>query len=185
MKKTRTITVEWEDGDLNDHCFEMDVPENADEDTVNQLVEYRVWDEAVFGMKGAAMIYKRKARKSHKVGPEHRIQNDIIKILRLNHCNVMRANAGIIKTQNGSVFKGMENGTPDLIGFRWQDKQIFFIEVKSPTGRIRSDQLAYHSDLMHHKVIHGIARSVDDALKIVNEGLIGYGYPDTDKKEWY
>lgn len=139
----------------------------------------------VVGMKGAAMIYKRKARKSHKVGLEHRIQNDIIKILRLNHCNVMRANAGIIKTQNGSVFKGMENGTPDLIGFRWQDKQIFFIEVKSPTGRIRSDQLAYHSDLMHHKVIHGIARSVDDALKIVNEGLIGYGYPDTDKKEWY
>lgn len=79
----------------------------------------------------------------------------------------------------------MQPGTPDLIGFRWQDKQIFFIEVKSPTGRIRSDQLAYHSDLMHHKVIHGIARSVDDALKIVNEGLIGYGYPDTDKKEWY
>ena len=59
----------------------------------------------VVGMKGAAMIYKRKARKSHKVGPEHRIQNDIIKILRLNHCNVMRANAGIIKTQNGSVFR--------------------------------------------------------------------------------
>jgi hypothetical protein len=38
---------------------------------------------------------------------------------------------------------------------------------------------------VHRKVIHGIARSVDDALKIVNEGLIGYGYPDTDKKEWY
>lgn len=77
------------------------------------------------------MIYKRKSRKSRKVGPEHRIQNDIIKILRLNHCNVMRANAGIIKTQSGSIFKGMENGTPDLIGFRWRDKQIFFIEVKS------------------------------------------------------
>ena len=28
--KDRTITVEWEDGDMNDHCFEMDVPENAD-----------------------------------------------------------------------------------------------------------------------------------------------------------
>lgn len=30
--KNRTITVEWEDGDMNDHCFEMDVPENADEE---------------------------------------------------------------------------------------------------------------------------------------------------------
>lgn len=46
--KTRTITVEWEDGDMNDHSFEMDVPENADEDTVNRLVEDRVWDEAVY-----------------------------------------------------------------------------------------------------------------------------------------
>lgn len=46
--KNRTITVEWEDGDMNEHCFEMDVPENADEDTVNQLVEHRVWDEAVY-----------------------------------------------------------------------------------------------------------------------------------------
>lgn len=55
--KNRTITVEWEDGDMNDHCFEMDVPENADEDTVNQLVEYRVWMKLfiiVVGMKGGS-----------------------------------------------------------------------------------------------------------------------------------
>ncbi len=44
--------------------------------------------------------------------------------------------------------------------------------------------MAYHQDLMHRHVIHGIARSIDDALKIVREGLIGYGYPDTKKKEW-
>ena len=48
MKKTRTITVEWEDGDYNERGFEMDVPVDADEDTVNQLVEHRVWDEAVY-----------------------------------------------------------------------------------------------------------------------------------------
>lgn len=77
----------------------------------------------------------------------------------------------------------MQPGTPDLIGYRFKDRQIFFIEVKAPKGRIRPDQLAYHHDLMHRHVIHGIARSIDDALKIVNEGLIGYGYPDTDKKE--
>ena len=89
----------------------------------------------------------------------------------------------MIKTEKGNYFKGMQPGTPDLIGYRFKDRQIFFIEVKAPKGRIRPDQLAYHQDLMHRHVIHGIARSIDDALKIVREGLIGYGYPDTKKKE--
>lgn len=71
------------------------------------------------------------------------------------------------------------------MGFRWVDNQIFFIEVKSKTGKPRPDQIRFHEFLASHNVIHGIVRSVDDALKIVNEGLIGYGYPDTDKKEWY
>lgn len=128
------------------------------------------------------MVYRRKVRR--KVGPEHRIQNDIIRALRFNRCWVDRANSGMIKTEKGNYFKGMQPGTPDLIGYRFKDRQIFFIEVKAPKGRIRPDQLAYHQDLMHRHVIHGIARSIDDALKIVREGLIGYGYPDTNKKEW-
>lgn len=128
------------------------------------------------------MVYRRKVRR--KVGPEHRIQNDIIRALRFNRCWVDRANSGMIKTEKGNYFKGMQPGTPDLIGYRFKDRQIFFIEVKAPKGRIRPDQLAYHQDLMHRHVIHGIARSIDDALKIVREGLIGYGYPDTKKKEW-
>lgn len=39
MKKTRTITVEWEDGDYNERGFEMDVPVDADESAVDELVE--------------------------------------------------------------------------------------------------------------------------------------------------
>lgn len=73
---------------------------------------------------------------------------------------------------------GVKPGTPDLIGYRLKDKQVFFIEVKAPKGRISQMQQMYHLDLMHKHVIHGIARSVEDAVKIVNEGLIGYGYPD-------
>ena len=129
------------------------------------------------------VVYRRRTRRTHKVGPEHRIQNDIIAMLRMHRCSVMRVNAGTIKTQSGSYFKGVENGTPDLIGYRWRDKQIFFIEVKAPKGRIRPDQLAYHKDLMHHNVIHGIARSVDDALKIIDEDLVGYGYPDYEENK--
>lgn len=47
MKKTRTITVEWEDGDYNERGFEMDVPVDADESAVDELVESAVFDEAV------------------------------------------------------------------------------------------------------------------------------------------
>lgn len=47
MKKTRTITVEWEDVDYNERGFEMDVPVDADESAVDELVESAVFDEAV------------------------------------------------------------------------------------------------------------------------------------------
>lgn len=32
--------------------------------------------------------------------------------------------------------------------------------------------------LTSHNIIHGIARSVDDALMIINGGLVGYGFND-------
>ena len=111
-------------------------------------------------------------------GPEHRIQNAIIATLNWRRCAVIRLNAGAIPTKNGGLFRGVKPGTPDLIVYRLKDKQVFFIEVKAPKGRISQAQQLYHLDLMHKHVIHGIARSVEDAVKIVNEGLIGYGYPD-------
>lgn len=126
------------------------------------------------------MVYRQR-RVKRGPGPEHRIQNDIIRALRFNKCWVDRANSGMIKTEKGNYFKGMQPGTPDLIGYRFKDRQIFFIEVKAPKGRIRPDQLAYHQDLMHRHVIHGIARSIDDALKIIDEDLVGYGYPDYEE----
>lgn len=74
---------------------------------------------------------------------------------------------------------------PICSGGAGQTSRYFFVEVKAPKGKIRPDQLAFHADLMHRKVIHGIARSPEDALKIVKQGLIGYGYPDVNKKEWF
>ena len=128
----------------------------------------------------------RKRRKVHKKGPEALIQRNIIAVLNLNRCTVFRGNVGKVRTPDGRFFNtGLPNGFPDLFGWRWSDNQFYCIEVKAPKGRIRPDQLAFHQDLMHRRVIHGIARSVDDALKIVKEGLIGYGYPDVNKKEWF
>lgn len=56
------------------------------------------------------------------------------------------------------------------------DGSIFFIECKNETGRPRADQIRFHNFLMKQHTIHGIARSPEDALKIINGGLVGYGF---------
>lgn len=107
---------------------------------------------------------------------EHDIQNLIQIKLTENNCRVFRANVGKVKTIDGRWFDtGLPKGFPDLFGFT-KDGLFFAIEVKSKTGRIRDDQIRFHEFLNNWNIVHGIARSTDDAIKIVNERLIGYGY---------
>ncbi|WP_343327727.1 VRR-NUC domain-containing protein [Lactobacillus xujianguonis] len=75
---------------------------------------------------------------------------------------------------------GLPNGFTDLFGMKISNGKAFYIEVKTPTGRIEHKQMEFHHELMHAHAIHGIARSVEDALKIVDEELVGYGYPKED-----
>lgn len=110
---------------------------------------------------------------------EHKIQNDIRIALSRHQCTVFRVNVGSVKTPDGRFFSaGVPSGHPDLYGFRWSDHQAFYIEVKTPTGRPRKDQIQFHRMLTSHGIIHGIARSPEDAIKIVDEGLVGYGFKD-------
>lgn len=111
--------------------------------------------------------------------PEHQIQNEIRLALSRNQCTVFRVNVGKIHLPDGTFFQtGVPNGHPDCYGFRWVDNQIFYIEVKNERGRPRKDQIRFHNFLQSHNVIHGICRSADDALKVVTDGLIGYGFDD-------
>lgn len=128
---------------------------------------------------------KKTSRKNKTV--EKQIQTEIIQTLRLSRVSVYRVNVGLFETKyGGRVRTGVPNGFPDLFGFKWDDGKVFFIEVKKPKHyRISPAQMAFHQDLMHHHVIHGIAKSTQDALKIVNDNLVGYGYPDTEVKDWY
>ncbi|MGQ5708811.1 VRR-NUC domain-containing protein [Lactobacillus sp. PSON] len=110
---------------------------------------------------------------------EHQIQNEIRVVLSQNKCTVFRANVGSVKLPDGRWFTtGLPKGFPDLFGIRWSDNQTFFIEVKNATGKPRADQVRFHEFLKSHNVIHGIARSSEDALKIVQCGLVGYGYQE-------
>lgn len=108
---------------------------------------------------------------------EHEIQKKIQVELSQHKCSVFRTNVGKVKMSDGRWFNtGLPQGFPDLMGFRWVDNQIFFIEVKSKTGKPRPDQIRFHEFLASHNVIHGIARSVAEARQIVDGGLVGYGY---------
>lgn len=108
---------------------------------------------------------------------EHNIQKEIQVALSQHKCSVFRTNVGKVMTIDHRCFDtGLPPGFPDLMGYRWVDNQIFFIEVKNKTGKPREDQIRFHEFLTSHKVIHGIARSAKDALMIVDGALIGYGF---------
>ena len=108
---------------------------------------------------------------------EHSIQKEIQVALSQHKCSVFRTNVGKVMTIDHRWFDtGLPQGHPDLYGFRWVDGKIFYIEVKSKTGKPSDDQIRFHNMLISHNIIHGIARSVQDALMIVDGGLIGYGY---------
>ena len=55
--------------------------------------------------------------------------------------------------------------TPEMVG---QQVAVFLsIEVKTPTGRIRPEQQAWLETVQAAGGIAGVARSVEDALRIV------------------
>lgn len=114
---------------------------------------------------------------SNSTKSEHAIQSEIQVALSKHKCSIFRANVGKIRLPDGRFFStGLPSGFPDLFGFRWTDGKIFFIEVKNAKGRLRPDQIVFHKMLQRHGIIHGVARSVEDALMIVDGGLVGYGF---------
>lgn len=110
---------------------------------------------------------------------EHKIQNQIrLTLSQHGHVN-FRANVGKIKLPDGRWFDtGLPRGFPDLFGFKTVNGKIYFLEVKSSSGRARKDQIAFHRALTNYHVIHGLVRSPEEALRVVEEELVGYGFRD-------
>lgn len=99
---------------------------------------------------------------------EHEIQNEIRIALSQNGCTMFRANAGQVTTRDGRQFYGMPKGYPDLSGFRNVDGKAIFIEVKNEKGKLRPEQITFGNFLKSQPVLYGVARSVEEALAIVN-----------------
>lgn len=110
---------------------------------------------------------------------EHQIQSAILVAVSKHQCTIFRSNVGKVKTADGRWFDtGLPKGHSDLYGFKWLNGKVFYLEIKNERGKPRPAQIQFHKMLTSHHIIHGIARSADDALKIVDEELVGYGFKD-------
>ena len=85
---------------------------------------------------------------------------------------VYRTNVGKVKTADGRWFDtGLPTGFTDLMGYKPENGRIFFLEVKTETGRRRKDQVAFANGLCDKNVIYGVARSAEEAVTIVRDEL--------------
>ena len=99
---------------------------------------------------------------------ESLIQNQIRVELSKAGYTVFRINVGKVRMADGRWFEtGAPKGFSDLFGFR-PDGQIFFIEVKNEKGRLRDDQKKFMEAMKKRGALVGVARSVEDAMRIVD-----------------
>jgi len=63
---------------------------------------------------------------------------------------------------------GFVSGAPDLIVLK--DGKVFFLEIKTQTGRVRASQKLFAERVRQHGFDYFVIRSLDDALKAVGYG---------------
>lgn len=101
---------------------------------------------------------------------EKDIQNEI-RLALSPYAVVFRANVGYFNTYDGRVVAtGLPNGFSDLFGTRKSDGKSFYIEVKNEKGRTSKDQDKFLKRMKECGAIVGVARSGEEAVKILLEG---------------
>jgi len=108
---------------------------------------------------------------------EQSIQQHIRLTCSTGSTRLFRNNTGTLRDQHGRpVSFGLCKGSADLIGWRTvtitpemvgQQVAVFTsIEVKTPTGRLKPEQQQWLDAVQAAGGIAGVARSVEDALRI-------------------
>ena len=105
-------------------------------------------------------------------GKEQALQDSIRVELAKAGYIAFRTNVGKVKTADGRWFDtGLPSGFPDLMGFKPENGKIYFIEVKTPKGKRRADQVRFAKNLRDKCAIYGVARSAGEAVTIVRDEL--------------
>lgn len=109
---------------------------------------------------------------------EQRIQQEIRLACGTGDTRLFRNNTGTLRDQNGRPVQfGLCKGSADLIGWKrvtitsdmvGTTVAVFVsIEVKTATGRLRPEQQQWLDAVQAAGGIAGVARSVEDALRIM------------------
>lgn len=108
---------------------------------------------------------------------EQRIQQEIRIACSTGDTRLWRNNTGTLRDANGRPVQfGLCKGSADLIGWKrvtitpemvGTTVAVFLsIEVKTPTGRLRPEQQQWLNAVQAAGGIAGVARSVEDALRL-------------------
>lgn len=98
------------------------------------------------------------------------IQNEI-RIALSEYTVTFRANVGVFFTKDGRPIQtGLPKGFSDLFGFRKSDGRIFFIEVKTETGKLSEKQKYFLETMKQLGAIAGVARNPQEAIEIIQTG---------------
>lgn len=97
---------------------------------------------------------------------ESAIQKQITEALKLKGYMVFRMNSGMARKN----VKLCPAGTPDLLALG--PGNMFWIEVKTETGRLRPEQASMHVKLERLGQTVLIARRVEDVLNYINKLVI-------------
>ena len=98
---------------------------------------------------------------------EANIQNDIMIALSKAGATVFRNNTGALQDKTGRLVRyGLCKGSSDIIGI-CPDGRFLAVEVKKNTGRAAEDQLRFIEAVRAKGGRAGVARSVEDALRIL------------------
>lgn len=105
--------------------------------------------------------------------PESIIQNNIILELGKRGYLAFRNDTGAYKDQKSGRFVhyGLCKGSSDIVAVS-PDGRAVFIEVKTPTGRVRPEQVQFIAAVRRNGAYAGIARSVDDAIAICGGAIL-------------
>lgn len=102
---------------------------------------------------------------------EKDIQNEI-RLALSDYAVVFRINVGTFMSETGAmVSTGVPRGFSDLFGVRKSDGKAFFIEVKNKKGRTSKYQENFLHQMKKAGAITGVARSGEEATRIIKEGL--------------
>lgn len=81
---------------------------------------------------------------------------------------VFRCNVGRFRMADGRWFDtGLPPGFSDIAGHRAGDARAFYLEVKTPTGRVSPEQLRFIQAMQKRGALAAVVRSVEEARDIL------------------